>query len=533
MNLVKRMLSVNYVENDPVEQLSTKILLYLILASIITVSPFIIVSFVLKIYLLGIFCTIIAVVSYVSYVLTKKNHKRIAKYLMVISLTLLFVFLAYISYGINSQIIFPILMCIVFSFYFLRFRNALIFSVIILGLLFLDIPLNISKDISMDMGEFFPVLKFSSLVATIIMLCGFFVYIINFQQNIYKKLRDELSLKLHIMQNIKEVSDGIEEESSETELKINDSLERVKTLSDISETVKKLFNAQTETKEKTKNAIQTMTKSIHKIEEEITQQSSYTEENTSTIRQYIENIEYINKITGEMNNSFIELKNIIKQGNTLINEGQQSVSKLYEIEKDLINSSAGLNDIAENINVLAINANIEAANAGIYGTGFRVVANEVRQLSVESQNNIMQMKENLEVFKGRIEEVHKKFDHMKEAFINIENHNQKTSTVVDDVHNMMVEQSQSSNQLIDSLKILTQGAESMNTSANEIVNEMDNIHKTSRKLENNIADVTNEFDNQYKYIHSLNDFLIELNEVFKKTRVNLKDLFEEISKLIN
>lgn len=534
MNLLQKITEVSYSENDPIEQLNTKVLLFISFIVLLFIAPFIIISYIAKVYYASVFSSIITLISGTSYILVKKGKKRLAKYSLIIILTLCMTLMTYFSNGIHSQMVFPLFLSLVLGFYFFRFRNAVIFFIVVLILMIIDLPLGISAKLSIQMDEnILYIFKLSSFITMLILTCGFFYYIIQFQRNLYNKQKAEMKLKLEIMDNIKQVSDAIESESKQTEKKINDSLNKIQILTEISNSVKDLFHIQLETKKKTKVAITSMTNSIHKIEDEISQQSAYTEENTVTIEQFIQNIQHINKITSEMNEAFIELKNIMKKGNDLISDGQKSVMNLHQIEKDLISTSKGLNDIAENINVLAINANIEAANAGESGSGFRVVANEVRELAVESQNNIIKMTSNLDTFKVRIEEVYNKFETMKNAFNNIEEYNSKTGEVVNDVHRLMTEQSNNSSQLIDSLKTMTQGAENMNLSATDISNEMKNITNTSNKLETSMNNVSGGFDNQYQQIKSLNNFLLELNEVFNKTKENLDWVFSEISKLMD
>ncbi len=532
-NLLQRITKVNIKDEDPIEKTKTNIIIYIALLIIISVIPFLVGSLVLREFAVSFFSIILFIPGLATYILIKKGKKTIAKYVIIVSISLAVLVITYFSGGIHSQGILLLVVCIVFAFYYFNMRNAIITGLLIILAVVADIIFNFSESISIKFDPLtFAILKLTCFIMASILISGFFVFVTKSQIKMNERLKKDIQHKLDMLENIKGVSEHIETTSEQTEEKIKDSVNMIEELNNISISVGKLFDAQETSKEQTIEAIDRMNESLNVIEDEISQQSAFTEESAALIESFINNIEHINNITGEMNESFNELKTVISSGNTLISSGEKSIEKLIEIESVLLNTSSGLGEIAENINVLAINANIEAANSGSAGTGFRVVANEVRNLAVESQNNINEMTGNLETFRKRIENVSTMFDKINKAFVNIEKHNLKTKTLVDDVHNLMSEQSSNSGQFMDSLRTLIDGAEKMRNSSDVINKRMSNIKDITGGLENSFGEVKRASDNQYSQIKLLSDNLDSVNEMYKQTKEKLNVLYQSIRQFI-
>ncbi len=519
-------------KKDPIEQTKSQVLVYLSMIGAITPIFLGLIEVIFKLYGLLIMDALLTVSLVIVFILAKKGKTKISANIFIFSLTTVLIVTMYLTDGLKTFILPTFIVSSMLGFYFLKKRNAVFVTVLIILVLISDIifPQLRGLVINYKLDDLsYRLLIMTLYIGTLLGTVFFFVFIKNSQLKMYYNIQNDLKEKFNIVENIKGVSVTIESISNDIDEKINFTTVKLKKLNDISKGVFKLFNIQKESKEKTKNAINVMSNSIQNIETEISQQNTYINENRSTIEQFTSNIEYINKITGSMNDSYSNLLLLIQEGNEQMKEGQKSILKLLSIGKTLTQYSTGLNDIVENINVLAINANIEAANAGNTGAGFGVVANEVRNLAVESQNNITNMINNLDFFSVKIEEVSEKFQHIEKSFMKMESNNEKTKNLVLEVHNLMNKQNDSNRQLKEWMSILTKSAEKMNDSAHNINAEMNNIKYANQSLDNIISDINTEFKNQQKEIEILNNNLKEINDKFKRTKENIEWLYKEVS----
>lgn len=145
------------------------------------------------------------------------------------------------------------------------------------------------------------------------------------------------------------------------------------------------------------------------IAKEVSYTTSTVENITENLQETSANLEEINKIIHNIENSAIQSNQYVEKGMAMASDIQKEASKLYEdaiISKEQIQQlyigasqklgkalekvkivheitmlSNSILAIAEQTNLLALNANIEAARAGEHGKGFAVVANEVKKLA--------------------------------------------------------------------------------------------------------------------------------------------------------
>ncbi|EJN6830058.1 methyl-accepting chemotaxis protein, partial [Vibrio cidicii] len=89
--------------------------------------------------------------------------------------------------------------------------------------------------------------------------------------------------------------------------------------------------------------------------------------------------------------AFKQAENVMNDILNYSTETSESVDKLSQGIKDIINIAKLIEDISEQINLLALNAAIEAARAGEHGRGFAVVADEVRNLSTRTRQSTLEI----------------------------------------------------------------------------------------------------------------------------------------------
>lgn len=101
------------------------------------------------------------------------------------------------------------------------------------------------------------------------------------------------------------------------------------------------------------------------------------EQITAMIRQTADNAKEANRLSERSHQSAMEANRVVEDTIKVIEEINESSSKISDI-------TALIDSIAFQTNLLALNAAVEAARAGEHGRGFAVVAGEVRSLAQKS-----------------------------------------------------------------------------------------------------------------------------------------------------
>ncbi|MGL0952422.1 methyl-accepting chemotaxis protein [Vibrio vulnificus] len=183
---------------------------------------------------------------------------------------------------------------------------------------------------------------------------------------------------------------------------------------------------------------------------------------------------------------------------TQVSSMSHTISRMNDDTKQITSVLEVIGAIAEQTNLLALNAAIEAARAGEQGRGFAVVADEVRALASRTQQSTTQINEMLAKLKTTTENVVKEMDSTR-------NHCEETA--------------ERTNQVMDSLNVVTDSVAEINnlntliaTSAmeqrqvtQEVSKNMAAIQEMVRELNNNAAQVTSVSDELQNTSHALTD----------------------------
>jgi len=99
----------------------------------------------------------------------------------------------------------------------------------------------------------------------------------------------------------------------------------------------------------------------------------------------------IDEMGGKLSDTFELSKRMYNEANaewSTIKVMSQSMEKISQSSKEMINIVNIINEISEKINLLSLNAAIEAARAGEAGRGFAVVADEISKLADQTASSL-------------------------------------------------------------------------------------------------------------------------------------------------
>lgn len=150
--------------------------------------------------------------------------------------------------------------------------------------------------------------------------------------------------------------------------------------------------------------------------------------NLKTLSERMEDLSSILYNTSQSINETNSLVNNIttktKQGETVLNDMQDSMVRISESSEEMIGVIEIINTISGQINLLALNASIEAARAGESGRGFAVVAAEVSKLAEKTAKSIgdidTYIQENETEIKNGLQTIKDVYEIFKEIIYGIE-----------------------------------------------------------------------------------------------------------------
>ena len=187
--------------------------------------------------------------------------------------------------------------------------------------------------------------------------------------------------------------------------------------------------------------------------------------------------------------------------------------------KDIITIVSTVESIAEQTNLLALNASIEAARAGEMGRGFSVVAEEIRKLAEDSKQAVNTINSSLKLF---TQGVNSMVEQVNDQFIELENGTKTMANVTDEskhastrIKTVSGSISEISKQLSDETAKINKVFENMHTLA-AIAQENS---ATSQEMSANVTNFSSEIVALFDNISELEKVVLFLKDEMKRYKI--------------
>lgn len=159
-----------------------------------------------------------------------------------------------------------------------------------------------------------------------------------------------------------------------------------------------------------------------------------------------------------------------------------------------------INNVADQAKIIAFNAELEASSAGEAGKSFRIVANEIRRLSDGIIDGTKEIKEKINEIQhssdslilaseSGTEKINAGYENAKslgERFASIKDSAEITASSAGDITDIIMQQTNSSEQILIALKQISAGVENFATATDNISASSEHIRKMSENLNNTV-----------------------------------------------
>jgi methyl-accepting chemotaxis protein len=262
-----------------------------------------------------------------------------------------------------------------------------------------------------------------------------------------------------------------------------------------SDRVREAVDSQGAAVEKSKRVVASLVESTNRIAANVDTQASQVEESSASVEEMAANIAAVNRSAEKAGELAHELSKLSDSGIAVVQDTLKGMSEIQEASSSVRAIIGTISKISSQTNLLAMNAAIEAAHAGAAGAGFSVVADEVRSLAETSAKSSKEIIGLMKTMDARIAEGSQRAEKTQGAFADIASAVSGTSEIVQSIVSAMAEQSQGANEILASVKSLTEATEGIKSQAksqeglsSDIKDAIENIVQKAAVIEESIQE---------------------------------------------
>ncbi|MCQ2595676.1 MAG: methyl-accepting chemotaxis protein [Treponemataceae bacterium] len=273
---------------------------------------------------------------------------------------------------------------------------------------------------------------------------------------------------------------------------------------------------------KTSDVAVHITESTESLESLSTETASTALEQSTGVKEIVSTMEdadqLFKNIEGKVGDVSLVANKTASEVQTGINSLSENMQKMEQITEANIETISGIKALSEKIGgiweivtlisgiadqtkIIAFNAELEAASAGEAGKNFHIVANEIRRLAAGTMEATREIKERITEIQhssdnliitseGGTEKIHEGCElteQVNQNFASIKNAAEITAESAQDIKIIVAQQTAAFEQIVVTLKQISEGAESFSASTQTIRNTVEKLQMLADSMKNLVA----------------------------------------------
>jgi methyl-accepting chemotaxis protein len=323
------------------------------------------------------------------------------------------------------------------------------------------------------------------------------------------------------------ISTGSAEDLSDNMTETSASISQI--VSNIDSVKTKIVNQATGVEE-ARTTVDSMVSCIKELGSSIEKETKDVSDSSSAVEEMVQNIRSVTEVLGKNEDAVNNLSNESEHGRQKVEQSVEQAQMILEKSAGLLEASSIIQSIAEQTNLLAMNAAIEAAHAGESGKGFAVVSDEIRKLAEQSNEQGKVISVQLQELQNAIATVSDGTTDVKEQFDVIFKLSDTVKKQEQVVMNAMQEQTAGSTQVLESIRMIRETNNAVQTGADELTNNGRQIEAKMDILSTVTVEINNAMNEMSQGTQTINISVQDVNTASVTNRDNLQKISQEIGK---
>lgn len=266
-----------------------------------------------------------------------------------------------------------------------------------------------------------------------------------------------------------------------------------------------------------------------KMPQAIGNQTKVVEDVSGTLAVMNTHIETILDSTISSNEAAKNLSSLASESKESVIRSKQSIDRIAEHSRFIGDVLTVIQEITTQTNLLSLNASIEATQAGAAGKGFAIVAKEIKKLALKSKTSLESSFNRLKEMTSMIEQSISLSDEVSKSLFTIIEESHTTADRIQDITRLMNEQKSESGSILTGTQSLLKETHTIREMTESEQKENEAVKKTLMKLKDLFEEVTALLQSEMQNENVIQSNIDNMKEILSENLKNIQALNETMS----